>query len=74
MPLLEQICYLPSNVVISFDQLYFLAFWFHPNLLHHDLLRPELTASTSCAVAPSLQDAGVLQMGEESVDNITSLW
>ena len=41
--LLEQICCLPINVVISFDQFVFLAFRFHPNLLPHDQLRPEVT-------------------------------
>ena len=42
LSLLEHICYLPSNVVISFDQFYFLAFRFHRSLLPHDQMRPKV--------------------------------
>ena len=75
--LLEQISYLPSNVVISFDQLYFLALPSHPNLLPHDQLRPEImllpNLNLLCSKFRSLQNAGVLRMEEKSAENITGL-
>ena len=42
LSLLEQICFLLSNVVISFDQFYYLAFRFQRSLLPHDQLCPDV--------------------------------